>query len=355
MSAVDEETQFRVLYVDDDKALARLIQKALGRQGFVVELATSADAALEMIKSQPFDVVALDHYLPSGTGLDFLVRMAHLKGTPPVVYVTGSSEPNVGVAALKAGASDFVPKTVGDDFLTLLGSAMSQAIAKAQLVAAKEAAEAEVRLARDRAEMLLAEVNHRVSNSLTLVSSLVSMQSNLLIDQVAKDALAETKARIFAIASVHKTLYSSTDVRHVELGAYLGGLLHNLAVSMQADGSGTQLVTDLESIRLTTDETISLGIVVTELVTNAFKYAYPNRDGEICVRLRAVGSSRAELTVEDSGVGREAAAKGTGLGTRIIQALTSTMNAKLEYVDGAPGTVVRLTFPVRSSTQEESG
>ncbi|MES2816692.1 MAG: response regulator [Pseudomonadota bacterium] len=344
----DAAPLLRVLYVDDDKALARLIQKALGRQGFTVDLASTADAALDMIASQPFDVVALDHYLPSGTGLDFLDRLARRTGTPPVVYVTGSSEPNVGVAALKAGASDFIPKTIGDDFLTLLGSALSQAIVKAQLVAAKEAAEAEVRLARDRAEMLLAEVNHRVSNSLTLVSTLVSMQANLLTDQVAKDALAETKARIFAIASVHKSLYSSSDVRHVDLSEYLDGLLQNLGLSMQAEGSGTQLLTDLEPIRLVTDDTINLGIVVTELVTNAFKYAYPRRDGQIYVRLRALGTSSAELTVEDAGIGREAAPKGTGLGTRIIKAMATSMNAEMEYMDRAPGTAARLTFPLRN-------
>jgi two-component sensor histidine kinase/CheY-like chemotaxis protein len=347
MSPERDGAPTRVLYVDDGKSLARLIQKALGRQGFTVELASSADVALEMIASQPFDVVALDHYLPSGTGLDLLSRLADLTGTPPVVYVTGSSELHVGVAALKAGASDFISKTVGDDFLTLLGSALSQAIAKAQLLTAKEAAEAEVRMARDRAEMLLAEVNHRVGNSLTLVSSLVSMQSSLLTDQVAKDALAETRARIFAIASVHKSLYSSTDVRYVDLSEYLDGLLQNLGLSMQAAGSGTRLVIDLESIRLATDASISLGIVVTELVTNAFKYAYPESDGEIHVRLRPLGDSSAELTVEDAGIGRQAAAKGTGLGTRIINAMAATMNADMEYVDRTPGTAARLTFPLR--------
>ncbi len=347
MTPSRDAADIRVLYVDDDRALARLIQKALGRQGFAVDLAPSADDALDLIALQPFDVVALDHYLPSGTGLDFLARLAALSGTPPVVYVTGSSEPNVGVAALKAGASDFIPKTVGDDFLTLLGSALTQAVAKAQLIAAKEAAESEVRLARDRAEMLLAEVNHRVGNSLALVSTLVSMQSNLLTDQVAKDALAETKARIFAIASVHKCLYSSGDVRQVDLREYLDGLLQNLGMSMQADGNGTRLQTDLEPIRLVTDDTISLGIVVTELVTNAFKYAYPKRDGEISVRLRALGTGSAELTVEDAGIGREAAAKGTGLGTRIIKAMATTMNAEIDYKDRAPGTAARLTFPLR--------
>ena len=97
-------------------------------------------------------MVALDHYLTDGTGLDFLAQLAKLDSAPAVVYVTGSSEMNVAVAALKAGAADFVPKTVGDDFLILLGSALEQAVEKARLRAQKEAAEREVRAARDRAE-----------------------------------------------------------------------------------------------------------------------------------------------------------------------------------------------------------
>ena len=95
--------------------------------------------------------------------------------------------------------------------------------------------------ARDRAEVLLSEVNHRVANSLALVSSLVNLQSKALDDRGAKDALAETQDRIFAISLVHKRLYGSTDVRSVELDEYLTGLLDHLRTSLQSQGHGVSL------------------------------------------------------------------------------------------------------------------
>src|SRR5262245_8903673 len=134
----------QVLYVDDDHALVRLVQRTLGRNGFEVEHAASGEEALKAIAGRLIDVIALDHYLATGTGLDLISRLKGMSNAPPVVYVTGSTDMSVAVAALKAGAADFVPKTVGDDFLVLLGSALQQAVNKARLRAQKEAAEEEV-------------------------------------------------------------------------------------------------------------------------------------------------------------------------------------------------------------------
>src|SRR5450759_5014150 len=102
--------------------------------------------------------------------------------------------------------------------------------------------------ALDRAEVLLAEVNHRVANSLMMVASLVRLQSNALQNQDAKDALAETEARIHAISDVHKRLYNSGDVRLVALDEYLSDLLKNLQSSMQNEGHGASLDYHLEPV-----------------------------------------------------------------------------------------------------------
>jgi two-component sensor histidine kinase/CHASE3 domain sensor protein len=202
--------------------------------------------------------------------------------------------------------------------------------------------------ALDRAEVLLAEVNHRVANSLMMVASLVRLQSNALQNQDAKDALAETEARIHAISDVHKRLYSSGDVRLVALDEYLSDLLKNLQNSMQNEGHGASLDYHLEPLKLPTDSSINLGVVVTEWVTNAFKYAYPQRRGEVRVNLKRLADGRGELLVEDDGVGRidSGAIKGTGLGTRLVKAMAGNLGGEIDYFARQPGTLARLTFPV---------
>lgn len=203
--------------------------------------------------------------------------------------------------------------------------------------------------ARDRAEVLLSEVNHRVANSLALVSSLVKLQSKAVGDRSSKDALAETQDRIFAISLVHRRLYGSSDVRSVELDAYLTGLLDHLRTSMRSQVHGVSLSYNIEPIDLETDTSINLGGVVTELVTNAFKYAYPDGVGEIRVRLSKLPGEQAELVVEDDGVGKAdgAPAKGTGVGSRIINAMCISLGAKIDYRNLQPGTAAHLVFSTK--------
>lgn len=202
--------------------------------------------------------------------------------------------------------------------------------------------------ALDRAEVLLAEVNHRVANSLMMVASLVRMQARAVTNQDAKDVLAETEARIFAISDVHKRLYSSGDIRMVALDEYLSGLLNQLQGSMQSEGHGASLDYDLEPLKLPTDSSINLGVVVTEWVTNAFKYAYPGGRGEVRVNLKRLPDGRAELRVEDDGVGRSenGPVQGTGLGTRLVKAMAGNVGGEIQYLTRTPGTMARLTFPV---------
>ena len=116
---------------------------------------------------------------------------------------------------------------------------------------------------------------------------------------------------------------------------------------MRNEGLGAWLRYDLEPLKLATDASINLGVVVTEWVTNAFKYAYPDRSGEVRVRLKSLPDGRAELLVEDDGVGRQGGiVKGTGVGTRLVTAMAGTLRAEVEYFAREPGMGARLVFPL---------
>jgi two-component sensor histidine kinase/CHASE3 domain sensor protein len=208
---------------------------------------------------------------------------------------------------------------------------------------------ADLTRARDRAEILLSEVNHRVANSLALVASMVNLQSRAASNQSAKDILGEVQARIYAVSLVHKRLYSSGDVRYVALDEYLSGLLEHLETSMRDAGHNASVSRDLDPLTLRTDASINLGVVAAEWVTNAFKYAYPNRPGEVRVRLKQIAEDRGELVVEDDGIGRDGTVKGTGLGTRLVHAMAGTIDADVQYVERNPGTRARLVFPLEAA------
>ena len=341
------EGAVHVLYVDDDPGLARLVQKVLHRRGFTVEHSPNGAAAMERLRQGGIDAIGLDHHMPGGTGLEFLAELRSLKDAPPVVYVTGSGDLGVAVAALKAGAADYVPKDVGDEFYELLHSAFDGAVRQANFARETAAAEQEVREARDRAEMLLREVNHRVGNSLALVAALVRLQGAAVADPGARAALMETQARISAIASIHRRLYTSNDIRFVDAGAYIANLVEELQTAMQDTGQPHPIRLDVDPIQVPTDKAVSIGVVVTELITNAYKYAYPNgAPGEIRVAMRHVDDKEVSLTVDDDGIGWSGTGKasGTGVGSKIVTAMATNLKSAVTYAKRDPGTRVELKF-----------
>ncbi|MBW8304983.1 MAG: hypothetical protein K0M78_13870 [Brevundimonas sp.] len=206
---------------------------------------------------------------------------------------------------------------------------------------------AELTLARDRAEAMLREVNHRVGNSLQLVSSFMSLQLRHLADEGARAALKESQARIEAVAHVHRRLYTSDDMTSVALDEYLEGLIAELGKSL-APGSGSPVLTlNARPLSVSTDQAVSIGVIVTELVTNAVKYAYsPGQGGEIRVVLEPRGpNGRALLMVEDDGPGLgDAKPKGTGLGGRIVSAMASGLRSQVEYDPAHAGVRARVAF-----------
>lgn len=331
--------QPHILYIDDDDGLRRLASKALVRRGYRVSLAATGPEGAAMARDDNYDLIAVDHYMPGQDGLATLAQIQAMPAPPPVVYVTGSEESSVAVAALKAGAADYVVKSVGEDFFDLLANAFAGALRRTSLVADKEAAEAAMRASNARLEALLGEVNHRVANSLQMVSAFVHMHAASLTGP-AKAALQDTQRRIAAIAQVHRSLYTGGDVETVEMSEYLRAIVAELEQTWSVPGSPRTLRLTAAPLRLATDKAVSVGVIVNELVSNACKYAYPaDSAGEVRIDLGLEGETMFRLSIEDDGCGfdRSAPARGTGLGTKLVGAMASSLRADLSYAPRARG------------------
>ena len=342
----------KLLFIDDDPALGRLIQKRLERSGCGVVLARDSAAGLEMLAADVFDVVALDHYMPGQDGLATLDEIMRLSDAPPVIYVTGTNESRVAVAALKAGAVDYLIKDVQGEFVDLLEVAIQPAVAGARMRRERDAAHREMSAARDRFEalaaerqILLQEVNHRVGNSLQLVAAFLHLQS-ASSDPQTRAALSEAMRRVQAVAQVHRRLYSSEHVQRIALAPYLQGLVEDIRASSDGESVGADLSLTADDVAVDPDSAVAIGIIVTELVINAMKYAYPDGSGPIRVSLREDGAQSLILAVEDDGAG---IAEGqtplrAGIGRTIINSMATKLNARVEYLPGTPGTRAVMVF-----------
>ena len=339
-----------ILYIEDDEALARLVQKALLRSGIHIEIATTATAGHQRLKEKQFDAVALDHYLPDSRELESLLSIRRDHPVLPVVYVTANEDVRTAIGALKAGAADYVVKTVEPEFLELLSAALIGAIGHANLVREKEATDRALRESHDhirelaeQREILLREINHRVANSLQLLLSILHMQSSLSSEPAIKATLADVSHRLSAISSLHQRLYTSDDVRSVSMMDYLERLLEELQSMVRNDD--IQVSLDGYPLEVATDKAVKLGIIVNELVTNALKYAFPaGYQGKVSVGLAKEDDDWISLCIEDDGVGYNLASHGTGLGQRIVTAMVHGLGGRLERVDVSKGTRFRILF-----------
>ena len=346
-----------LLYIDDDVALARLVDRGLTRLGFKVVHAAGGTAGLERLKQGGIDAVALDQYMPGLDGLETLEQIRAIPDAPPVVFVTASQDSKIAVTALKAGAADYLVKDVHGDFLPLLQVAVNGALRQAALERARAEAEAEIHASRDRfaalaaeREVLLREVNHRVGNSLQIIASLLHLQASSAAQDDVKAALTNAMGRVAAVAQVHRRLYTSHDLKSVLLNQYLDALLDDLRRSAEGDKM-SRLTLQALTVEIDPDRAVAIGIIVNELVMNAVKYAYPDGAGPIHVDLRTLGEDIV-LSIADDGVGLNGKSdpRSTGMGQRIVSAMATKLEASVERDPNHAGTRIVLRF-ARIKTQ----
>jgi PAS domain S-box-containing protein len=210
---------------------------------------------------------------------------------------------------------------------------------------------AQHRLLRQK-EIMLREVNHRVKNSLQLVSSLLNLQHGSVDNEDVRRQLAEADRRILTIAKIHEHLYRGVEpISRIEFAGYLHDLCRELQTTVAGD-SDIVVAVDADAVELPTDRVISLALIVNELVTNAAKYAFAEgQGGRIDVSFRA-GADAYSLTVADRGRGLPEGYRiddSKGLGMRVVSGLVRSMRAELDIGHNSPGTRFTISFPASAS------
>jgi two-component sensor histidine kinase len=330
------------------------VQRHLQRAGYAVEIALDGDTGLALATTGLFDAIALDYYMPGRDGLEVLADLLAAPLATPVIFVTAAEEPRVAIAALKAGAFDYVIKDVQGSFLEFLHTAIRQSQEHIRLRREKLAAEHELRESLDRFEkltaqqaLMLREVNHRVANSLQLISSLIELQARKVSDAEAQGMLRRAAERVDAVSLVHRRLYTSNDVEFVDMDKYLQGLVDELQRAVETEERHSLIQLTAEPIRVETDKAVSIGLIVNELVTNALKYAYPGESGgPIRVGFFRRAGAEVQLVVEDDGVGYSGGTspRGSGLGAVIVNTMARTAKATVALDPNHKGTRFVLSF-----------
>jgi len=210
--------------------------------------------------------------------------------------------------------------------------------------------EERIRAALREKDILLGEIHHRVKNNLQIVDSLLDLQLSKLDDPIVAGMLRDSQSRIRSMVLIHQTLYQSNDFARVDFAAFLDSLVPTLVASYGLDSNRITLSLKVKEVQLPLNAAIPCGLIVNELVTNAFKHAFPGtRRGAIAIELADDGQGWIDLTASDDGIGLPSGLDletTTSLGLQLVSLLTDQLGGSIQIERGGP-TRFHLRFPIR--------
>ncbi len=216
--------------------------------------------------------------------------------------------------------------------------------------------ERSLRRALEQQKVLVNEINHRVKNSLQLVASMFSLQAATTKNAELTQSLHEAMSRVTAVARIHERLYRTADIGTVDLASYLADICQDLA------GLSPQCEVNYQPdcpIPIATDRAVRVALLVTELVTNAAKHAYPEgRYGQVKVKLARADEDTVRLSVCDEGAGLATdfdIERSGSLGLKIVRALLTQTGAKLSIHRHQPGSEFVIHFPMQAEAPVAGG
>jgi len=223
-------------------------------------------------------------------------------------------------------------------------------------VTKSRAMEREMKELMRQKELLLEEMQHRVANSLTIIASILLLKARTVQSEETRQHLQDAHKRVMSVAAVQDHLHVAGQIGSIAMTPYLSRLCETLAESMIGESRPISLKVLVAEGNVTSSQAVSIGLIVTELVINALKHAFPaaTKEGQVVVAYELAGTNW-KLSVSDNGVG--VPEKGTGrsgprkpgLGTSIVKALAQQLEAHVEVLSGPAGTTVSISHATFAS------
>lgn len=384
----------KILIVEDSPTQAVNLRYCLEEEGFLVDWVKNGREAEEFLEKERPDIIVSDVVMPEMDGFELCSRIKsnEVLRDITVILLTALSSPEDVIRGIESGADNFLIKPLDDELLislihnsllnrglhrdstgepgieisfrgkqyfikagrfqvlSLLISLFENTLQKTRHL---EIANRDLELSRQQLEktlrekeLLMREIHHRVKNNLALVSSLLSVQATRSGSPEVKTYAQEAEGRIRTMSMIHEAIYTTESFSQVRVDSYINKLIDKIFSTFSSSEQEIKLNVSSDNFYLEIDRLIPLALILNELLSNSFKYAFPGgREGEITLQLRKKGEE-IHLLVSDNGVGfpgdlESRSAKSFGL--TLVELFTKQLSGEVN-TESQPGKGVTWTF-----------
>jgi len=340
-----------ILFVDDNESIRKLYQRLLEKHVNHFYIARNGHQGLELYKEHRPDMVITDINMPVMDGLEMVREIKQVDPNAKIVVMSAYNVKENFIESINLGVDGYLMKPVeAKKLLSLIDEFAGITMMKWELESKerkRREAEEFLKKSLEEKEVLLREVHHRVKNNMQIISSILRMQSRTIDDPKLKDFLQESQNRIHSMALIHENLYNNDTLANIKFSNYVQSLSGNIARTFANQKATVRFDFQIEDAYLPIDAAIPCGLIINELISNSFKYAFVDRtQGLICIHFNRQPNDHYRLTVCDDGGGIAKdldITKTKSLGLKIIHKLVKQIDGEME-TDFSNGTKFIITF-----------